>query len=529
MARELLLTRTNGSVGLIELRRALRATAELLNLPEVQRAELIAAGSDSATCELLVDSETRALVLIANGQERRFDLETTPSLQSLRQSLSVSKAPGDWADEIARGDAEYLRTARANQELANDRESAHSQVQQLERELEETNRGVMALYAELDDRASRLTRADDLKSRFLSYASHELRTPLNGIVGLVRLLMAGKPQGEELKQLTYVQKAAQEMREMVDDLLDLAKVEAGKITIHPSQFGLELVFGALRGMFRPLLNPETVELHFEDTSAVPSIYSDESKVLQILRNLISNALKFTERGQVRVWAEFGEADTVRICVKDTGIGIAPENKARVFEEFSQIEHPLQRKVKGTGLGLPLCKRLAELLAGRLELESQQGVGSTFTLVLPRVYVPANAEAEQPHTHTRPFTVLHVEDEEIGRYLVERMLRFAGPFRLVHAADGQAALEMTRSERPDLILLDLNLPRISGQDVLMALRAEADTSSIPVAILTAAKFEEGQIPAPMNHAIAILSKDTLADAASLEIEAGPPVRVSIKSN
>jgi CheY-like chemotaxis protein len=179
--------------------------------------------------------------------------------------------------------------------------------------------------------------------------------------------------------------------------------------------------------------------------------------------------------------------------------------------------------------LPLCKRLAELLAGRLELESQQGVGSTFTLVLPRVYVPANAEAEQPHTHTRPFTVLHVEDEEIGRYLVERMLRFAGPFRLVHAADGQAALEMTRSERPDLILLDLNLPRISGQDVLMALRAEADTSSIPVAILTAAKFEEGQIPAPMNHAIAILSKDTLADAASLEIEAGPPVRVSIKSN
>ena len=146
MARELLLARTNGSDGLIELRRALRATAEILNLPELQRAELIAAGSDSATCELLVDSETRTLVLIANGQERRFDLETTPSLHSLRQSLSVSEAPGDWADEIARGDAEYLRTARANQELANDRESAHSQVQQLERELEETNRGVMALY-----------------------------------------------------------------------------------------------------------------------------------------------------------------------------------------------------------------------------------------------------------------------------------------------------------------------------------------------------------------------------------------------
>jgi signal transduction histidine kinase len=149
----------------------------------------------------------------------------------------------------------------------------------------------------------RLKRADELKSRFLSYASHELRTPLNGIIGLTRLLLTRRPQGEELRQINYIQQAAQEMRAMLDDLLDLAKVEAGKITVHPSEVGLELVFGALRGIFRPLSTSDTVELHFENTSAVPAIYTDEGKVIQILQNFISNALKFTEHGEVRVWAE----------------------------------------------------------------------------------------------------------------------------------------------------------------------------------------------------------------------------------
>ena len=359
-------------------------------------------------------------------------------------------------------EAPDVLSARLTEELKN----AQTEIDQLRTELEETNRGVVALYAELDDRAIRLKRADELKSRFLSYASHELRTPLNGIIGLTRLLLSRKPQGEELKQLNFLQKAAQEMRAMVDDLLDLAKVEAGKITVHPSEFGLDLVFGALRGMFRPLASPDTVELHFEDTSAVPAIYTDEAKVLQILQNLISNALKFTEQGEVRVWAQTGDQETVRISVKDTGIGIAPKDHARIFEEFSQIESPIQRKVKGTGLGLPLCKRLAELLGGRVEIESQPGVGSTFTLVVPLVYRPAELESKAAFESRKiVFTVLHVEDDEIDRYLVQQMLRFDGKLQLLHAEDGQAALEVARRERPDLVILDLNLPRISGVDVL----------------------------------------------------------------
>jgi signal transduction histidine kinase len=402
---------------------------------------------------------------------------------------------------------------------------ALQEIEALRQELDETNQGVLALYAELDDRALRLKRADDLKSRFLSYASHELRTPLNGIVGLTRLLLARKPQGEELRQILFIQQAVHEMRAMVDDLLDLAKVEAGKITVHPSAFGLELVFGALRGMFRPLLSPDTVELHFEDTSAIPSVFTDEAKVRQILQNFISNALKFTEKGEIRVWAEAGSENTVRIAVKDTGIGIAPKDQPRVFEEFAQIETPLQKKVKGTGLGLPLCKRLAELLGGCVELASQPGVGSTFTLILPRVYTPAQTGIPAPQS-ARTFTVLHVEDEEIDRYLVQNLLRFPGDLRLLHALDGQEALEIVHRERPNLIILDLNLPRISGADVLTALAEMPEMREIPVAILTARKLEDVDPAAHTVQVVAILSKEALADAEILEISEGPPVSVTI---
>src|SRR5262249_27631957 len=187
---------------------------------------------------------------------------------------------------------------------------------------------VVALYAELDEKADHLRRADELKSRFLSNMSHEFRTPLNSILALSRLLLDrldGPLTDEQVKQISFVRKAAQDLFELINDLLDLAKVEAGKVVMRPGEFDVEHLFGALR----PLLVNRSLNLVFEDTSGLPSLMTDESKVSQILRNFISNALKFTERGEVRVAARLSDdGDSVVFSVKDTGIGIAADDRDR---------------------------------------------------------------------------------------------------------------------------------------------------------------------------------------------------------
>lgn len=257
----------------------------------------------------------------------------------------------------------------------------------LTRELEDTNRGIVALYAEIEDKAERLRRADEMKSRFLSNTSHELRTPLSSIRALAQLLldrMDGDLTGEQERQVKFIADAASDLSELVNDLLDLAKIEAGRVETHVEPVVVENLFRALKGMLRPLVDEARVELIFEPSGIDEPFYSDEGKISQILRNFISNALKFTEQGSVLVFAAHDpEADTIAFAVADTGIGISPDNLQLIFEEFNQIEHPLQRRSKGTGLGLPLCRKLADLLGGRVDVSSTLGVGSTFTLTLPR--------------------------------------------------------------------------------------------------------------------------------------------------
>jgi signal transduction histidine kinase len=255
----------------------------------------------------------------------------------------------------------------------------------LRAELEETNQGVLALYAELDQQAEQLREVSELKSRFLSYMSHEFRTPLGSILSMTRLLeegIDGPLNEEQLKQVRFVGAAAVELRDMVDDLLDLAKIEASRITISPGWFDLMDLFAALRGMFRPLVDGAgSVELVFEDPSPLPMLYTDDKKLAQILRNFISNALKFTPQGKVVVSASL-QGDNVCFKVRDTGIGIPEHMQAALFEDFVQVDSPLQKRYRGTGLGLALCRRFAELLGGSVGLRSAVGQGSEFHVLLP---------------------------------------------------------------------------------------------------------------------------------------------------
>ncbi|MFY0184604.1 sensor histidine kinase [Stenotrophomonas sp. PUT21] len=266
----------------------------------------------------------------------------------------------------------------------------------LRAELDETNQGVLALYAELDQQAEQLREVSELKSRFLSYMSHEFRTPLGSILSMTRLLedgMDGPLTDEQRRQVRFISASTSELREMVDDLLDLAKIEAGRITISPAWFDLMDLFSALRGMFRPLVEGNQVDLVFEDPPVMPLLYTDDKKLAQILRNFISNALKFTPNGQVVVSTRLEGEAAVRFSVRDTGIGIPAELQSTLFEDFVQVDTPLQKRLRGTGLGLSLCKRFAELLGGHVGVESELGTGSNFYVVLPLTLATEAAHGE----------------------------------------------------------------------------------------------------------------------------------------
>jgi signal transduction histidine kinase len=272
--------------------------------------------------------------------------------------------------------------------------ASQAQAQTLRSELEETNRGVLALYAELDSQAEQLRDATELKSRFLAYMSHEFRTPINSIRSITRLLLDrvdGPLTGEQERQVSFIQQNATEFAEMVDDLLDLAKVEAGRVEISPAWFEMVDLFSALRGMFKPVLTNPDVNLVFEQPEDIPKLFTDDRKLSQILRNFISNALKFTPRGEVRVSAQLAGTGRVTFSVTDTGIGIATEFHESIFEDFSQVQSPLQKRLRGTGLGLSLSKKLAELLGGSVRLQSAPGKGSVFSVTIPVQWEGAPAE------------------------------------------------------------------------------------------------------------------------------------------
>ena len=381
-------------------------------------------------------------------------LVTPPDAARIAATLAVQGASNP-LEEVQQQNQELVRTLGELRER-------QDELLALNRELEDTNRGVVALYAELEERADFLRRTDETKSRFLSNMSHEFRTPLNSIKALTRILLerSDGPLNEEQElQLQFVRKAAEDLAQLVDDLLDLAKIEAGKIDVRPTEFNVPDLFSALRGMLRPLLVSDKVALRFEDASELPALNTDEGKVSQILRNFISNALKFTERGEIRVSATLDpERDAVVFAVADTGIGIAPEDQEKIFEEFTQVRNPLQQRVKGTGLGLPLCRRLSTLLGGGIELQSKPGEGSTFLVTIPVRYAKAIEHVplpDSPVIDPARVPVLVVEDEADSQHQYERLLR-GSAYTAIPARTLRQAQEALARARPAAVVLDIQL-------------------------------------------------------------------------
>jgi signal transduction histidine kinase/CheY-like chemotaxis protein len=423
-----------------------------------------------------------------------FEAASSPAgtVVSLKKLLPL-RAPFLGAREIARLTTTLAEARPAgplaeiheqNQELLRTLDNLRQRQEDLEHvnhELEDTNRGVVALYAELDERADHLRRIDEVKTRFLSNMTHEFRTPLNSILALTTLLAERLNIDEQEKSEVYfIRRSALQLAELVDDLLDIAKVEAGKVEVHATIFEIRDLFGILRGMLRPLLINDSLALVFEDCEGLPPVCSDERKVSQILRNFISNALKYTERGEVRVRARLSaDGDRVELAVSDTGIGIPAADIGRIFDEFVQIENPMQRRVKGTGLGLPLSKRLAELLGGTIAVETTLGQGSTFTVSLP--LMPADLSLGLLPDPTR-VPVLVVDDDDADLLMYERAL--AGTeYQVVPVRSIAAATKALESIQPAAIMLDIRLQGQDSWEFLARLKQRPLTARVPVVVVS----------------------------------------------
>ncbi|WP_165252769.1 ATP-binding protein [Paludisphaera soli] len=433
----------------------------------------------------------------------RFEIESTDRGAAVTMIKDSPRGRAPWGQaEMARVSAELARNAPLglqeelliqNQELLRTLQELRERQAELAelhaRELEETNRGVVALYSELDENAKDLRRISELKSRFLSNMSHEFRSPLNTILSMSGFLLdgsSGRLTAEQETEVGFIRKAAESLTALVNDLLDLAKVEAGKAVVRVETFDVADLFETLRGTTRPLLAPGVVLLIVDEAAGLPPLRTDEGKVAQILRNFLSNAAKFTERGEIRLGAKVGPGGTVVFTVSDTGIGIAPADQRRVFEEFNQVDGPVQKRVKGTGLGLPLSRKLAELLGGGVSVRSDPGAGSTFFAVIPRSYKEPD-EGDVKHEDTwrtapprRP--VLVVEDDPVDLLLYENHLRGSG-FQVLPARSLDEARRVLDRVRPVAVLLDVVLDAGSGWSLLAEMKGSEANREVPIFVVS----------------------------------------------
>ncbi|MFH1035096.1 MAG: response regulator [Pseudomonadota bacterium] len=393
---------------------------------------------------------------------------------------------------------------------------AFQQVTRLAQRLEEQNRElehqqqVLAAQTaelgeqnvELEMQKRQLDESNRLKSSFLANMSHELRTPLNSVIALAGVLhrrLKGRVPGEEYGYLEVIERNGKHLLELINGILDLSRIEAGREEINLGRFSLRELLEDVISMLEPQVRDKDLTLVGRVDPGLPPLRSDTNKCRHILQNLVANAIKFTDAGRVEVSAA-RQGETVRVTVTDTGIGIAAEHLPHVFDEFRQADESAARRYGGTGLGLAIARKYAILLGGGIEVQSTPGQGSTFTLWLPLTPDPALAEALSPPPYTPPArrpaaasgpaapggrggSILVVEDSEPAVIQLQDILSGEG-YQVRVARNGREALNQIELARPNALILDLMMPEVDGFQVLRAIRSDPQARDLPVLILTA---------------------------------------------
>jgi len=396
---------------------------------------------------------------------------------------------GEIEKSIAQGDQEERRRAEeeSNQLIAVAFERMSDQVTAL----------IEARTSEMESARDEAREANLAKSKFLANMSHELRTPLNAIIGYSELLLEeAEDEGMDsmsvdLKRITD---SGAHLLDLINDILDLSKIEAGRLELYISEFSVETVLDVLQSVAKPHGEKNRNQVKFAVADALGVMRSDETRLRQSLLNLISNACKFTEEGEVTLSATCSESDGVEwieFAVSDTGIGMTQAQMDKIFDDFTQAEAETTAKFGGTGLGLSITKQLVEMMGGELSVGSEEGIGSTFTIKVPRevrqVEEVESTEAgllsgiDEAMNHAN-LTLLVIDDDPLAHDLVKRKLG-AESYNIISALDGADGLVKARSQRPDLILLDILMPGKDGWTVLAELRADADLNDIPIIVIS----------------------------------------------
>ena len=426
-----------------------------------------------------------------------------------------------------------LLAFRQIQALAKDLEQQNRELDAQKNELNAQSMELTQQNAELEAQKSQLAEVSRLKTSFVSNMSHELRTPLNSVIALSGVLnrrLAGQIPAEEYGYLEVIERNGKQLLALINDILDLSRIEAGREELEIAQFDLGNLVAEVVASINPLAHQKKIELLHLPARGLAPLRSDAGKIRHILQNLLGNAVKFTEAGRVEISAR-QEGAEMHMTVRDTGIGIAQDQLALIFDEFKQADGSNSRRFGGTGLGLAIARKYARLLGGEITVESALGQGSVFTLRLPlHLDEDFKARSDADESHARPRvppvslgtasdsaqkTLLVVEDSEPA--VIQLQDIFAAPaYRILVARNGNEALEIIQHTLPDAILLDLMMPGMDGFEVLKTVRNAERTAHLPVLILTAKAITKEELRfLKNNHVHQLIQKGDINRAELLD--------------
>ncbi len=499
---------------------------------------------DDRDAEMLERIAGNLGISIESARYRQRLQEVLAETQQLNEELQVQQEELKTANEELEEQSRVLKESQAHLETQQaELEQTNEQLSERTEALDLKNDELMQAQHELQARADELQRSSKYKSEFLANMSHELRTPLNSSLILAKLLSEnaeGNLSEEQVKFADSIYSAGNDLLNLINDILDIAKVEAGKLEVRPESTQVERLVEGLRGMFEPLAGHKGLAFEVNAEPNVPAtLFTDRQRLEQILKNLLSNAVKFTERGQVSLNIGYQAGTGIVFAVRDTGIGIAADQQQAIFGAFHQVDGTSNRRYGGTGLGLSISRDLAHLLGGQISVDSSPGKGSVFSLILPEHYesveplslrpavdtlppapqVPVAAAPKRPlpafddDRERAPFgnrCILVIEDEpNFARILFDLAHELGYSCLVAQGAD--EGFELAAQYIPDAILLDMRLPDHSGLTVLQRLKEQASTRHIPVHIISVEdRVEAAMHMGAVGYAVKPTSRDELKE-------------------